>query len=478
MPTDSQAQSTIAELKALSDLIQASLTSIEATMTARSLDFPSPHTTMTMESEGPRMIPEVDEACSLIVSAAMQLIYSVRSPILNITVAATQHAIPAALGVVTAANIAEACREAGPLGAHVSELAKASSIHPSKLARLLRMLATNHIFTEVSPDVFANNRASSVLDTGKSVKELVANPTNKFHGTTGGAAGVGHVTDEAMKAAAFLQEALLDPKISHSEEPNETALNVAFKTDRTIWDWFDMPENRSRLLRFGYSMEYMKHASPPTAVIEGFDWATLDKNSLVVDVGGGIGAQSMTLARTYPHLRFVVQDREPVVDEAQKFWENGLSGALQSGRVTLQAHDFFATQPIQNAAVFLLRNIMHDWPDKYASVILKQLRSAAAPNTQLIIVDNLLSYACINEQLKSIPGADRPLPPRPLLPNGGHVSFVTFIGDMQMLELCNGKERTIPEFAALMEQTGWKLVRVHQGNASAVGSTKLIGIPA
>lgn len=41
-------------------------------------------------------------------------------------------------------------------------------------ARILRLLATNYMFTEVSPDVFANNRLSSVLDTGKSVEELLA----------------------------------------------------------------------------------------------------------------------------------------------------------------------------------------------------------------------------------------------------------------------------------------------------------------
>jgi hypothetical protein len=41
-------------------------------------------------------------------------------------------------------------------------------------ARVLRLLATNYIFTEVSPDIFANNRLSSVLDTRKSVEELLA----------------------------------------------------------------------------------------------------------------------------------------------------------------------------------------------------------------------------------------------------------------------------------------------------------------
>jgi hypothetical protein len=40
--------------------------------------------------------------------------------------------------------------------------------------RILRYLATNHIFRELSPDIFANNRASSVLDTGKSVVALKA----------------------------------------------------------------------------------------------------------------------------------------------------------------------------------------------------------------------------------------------------------------------------------------------------------------
>ena len=40
-------------------------------------------------------------------------------------------------------------------------------------ARILRLLATNHVFIEVSPDVFANNRLSTVFDTGKPVEELI-----------------------------------------------------------------------------------------------------------------------------------------------------------------------------------------------------------------------------------------------------------------------------------------------------------------
>jgi hypothetical protein len=46
--------------------------------------------------------------------------------------------------------------------------------HRVQSARVLRLLATNYIFVEISPDVFANNRLSTVLDTGKPVEELIS----------------------------------------------------------------------------------------------------------------------------------------------------------------------------------------------------------------------------------------------------------------------------------------------------------------
>ena len=37
---------------------------------------------------------------------------------------------------------------------------------------ILRMLATGHYLREVKPDIFANNRASSYIDSGKTVAQL------------------------------------------------------------------------------------------------------------------------------------------------------------------------------------------------------------------------------------------------------------------------------------------------------------------
>jgi O-methyltransferase domain len=51
---------------------------------------------------------------------------------------------------------------------------------------------------------------------------------------------------------------------------------------------------------------------------EGYDWKSLKQDSLVVDVGGGVGSSVLELKGAFPHLRFVVQDRPKVVDDGVK----------------------------------------------------------------------------------------------------------------------------------------------------------------
>lgn len=58
-------------------------------------------------------------------------------------------------------------------GLHVNDIAAFTDVNSGKLARVLRVLATKHIFREVAPDVFANNRLSSVLDTRKDVRDIL-----------------------------------------------------------------------------------------------------------------------------------------------------------------------------------------------------------------------------------------------------------------------------------------------------------------
>jgi hypothetical protein len=140
------------------------------------------------------------------------------------------------------------------------------------------------------------------------------------------------------------------------------------------------------------------------------------------------------------------------------------------------AHNFLDAQPVKNADVFLVRAVLHNWSDKYCLQILRHLREAATPSTQLIVVDNLMPYACVDDSLKDVPGADLALPPAPLLPNGGHASAVSYYEDLGMLLLMNGKERTIRDVHSLLESAGWRLVRIV--HCSAYTTSKAIAVPA
>ena len=45
----------------------------------------------------------------------------------------------------------------------------------------MRMMATHHIYREVKPDVFTNNRISSLLDTRKPSAEIIAEYVERRH---------------------------------------------------------------------------------------------------------------------------------------------------------------------------------------------------------------------------------------------------------------------------------------------------------
>jgi hypothetical protein len=179
--------------------------------------------------------------------------------------------------------------------------------------------------------------------------------------------------DEVFKSSSYLTETLLDPEFGHATEPTKTALNKTFGFEGDMWSWFEEADNKSRLGRFGAAMASVANMTPADAILEGlpfafvdhrtlpdlihqtgYSWETLPPGSLVVDVGGGVGSQSLTLARHHPNLRFVVQDRDAVIGDANEvrctsvlrilllhdspltqYWKKNMPEALDSGRVKL-----------------------------------------------------------------------------------------------------------------------------------------------
>ena len=76
-------------------------------------------------------------------------------------------------------------------------------------------------------------------------------------------------TDEGLKSAGYMTEAILNKFFAKTDEPNETALNIAFKTDLPAFEWYETPGNEYRLLRFNITMDASRRFVPSEATTDG-----------------------------------------------------------------------------------------------------------------------------------------------------------------------------------------------------------------
>ncbi|KZV75021.1 S-adenosyl-L-methionine-dependent methyltransferase [Peniophora sp. CONT] len=463
----------LSDLRQLSNIIGNAVDRIEQTLTARSVEFPSLDTPYDEAEEQVRAMPEIADATVAIIASAEQLAMVARAPSLTMLDISFKFHLCAALRVALEADVAEFLREHGP--SNVQTVAKQKDLDPSKLARILRMLATNHIFIEVSPDVFTNNRLSSTLDSGCSCEQLAADPSAKLVRFP---AIVSFMLDSSFKGGAYLADVLLDPATSHSTSPNDAAFCKAYNYDGPMWDLIELPGNERQRERFGAAMLGITALAHPDSILEVLDWASLPAGSVVVDVGGGVGTQMILLARKFDDLKLVVQEREAVCIDASKYVMEELPSGVQTGRLQIQAHDFFEPQPVKDAAVFYVRHVCHDWPDALAVKILQRLREAAQPNTKLILHDSIMQHACAEERNDDIGNSLPAVPPEPLLANWGRANSEMYNMDMQMMAVYHAQERTLTQFRSLLMQSGWKVAKVNYGSRPmAIANHSIIAVP-
>ncbi|OCH93672.1 O-methyltransferase [Obba rivulosa] len=442
---------------ALAQIVANGVAAIQAECDSRGVSFPSLDDPYTPESDD--IHRDVYSHIIPVIAAAHQLIATLQYPSMYVMTSAWSMHSATTLRAVVAGNVPEILREAGPQGLHINEIAAKANMNASKLSRVMRLLANEHIFKEIAPDVFTHNRPSSTLDTGHSVEFLVKNPQDKYKAATGMSSLCDMTGDESMKGASYLTETLLDPVTANSDEPHHAAFNRAFNTDLSLFPYYDEPGNEFRLTRFSNCMRNYGFFS--RSILDALDWAGLPEGSLVVDVGGGVGTTVLGLSRIHQHLRYVVQDRPATVEQGIRVWENERLDALKAGMVQFQGHDFFEPQPIKDASVFILRAIVHDWSDTYAIKIIRQLREAATSETKLVVVDTIVRYTCSSgKEFEDIPGANISDAPAPLLANYGIGGTSVYQIDLQMMVLVNSLERTLRQFVDVLHAGGWKLEHV------------------
>ncbi len=239
-----------------------------------------------------------------------------------------------AIAVVADLGVADALAE-GPKD--VRRLAGELGADHDTLERLLRALASEGMFEEVDPSVYANTEVS----------ELLRDPSQRalahlFGGTYFRAvSGLDAGGAQASAAGPGLWAGLAD-------DPAERAA-------------FD------QAMLNGITLRVQRLAA--------LEWRG---DELVVDVGGGNGALLVELLRDRPGMHGIVFDLpETVRDEARL-----------GDRIEFVAGSFFDGVPEGDA--YVLSAVLHDWDDEPAAAILRTIRECAPPHARLVIVDAVL----------------------------------------------------------------------------------------
>lgn len=282
----------------------------------------------------------------------------------------------------------------------IDELAADTGTNADTLSRVLRLLAMIGIFTEAQPGQFALTPAAALLraDVPGSLRDMVLWIAEPFH--------------------LHIAEHLMD-----SVRTGQTTIEHV--TGESAWRYFE--QNAAVHEVFQRAMTSMSMQVAP-AVLEAYDFSPF---STVVDVAGGHGFLLTTILQRHPRLTGILFDLPDVAAAAARhIAELGLSG-----RCTVQSGDFFAGVPAGGDA-YVMKSIIHDWPDERALVLLSNCRRALGnrPNGRLVLTELVVP-----------PG------------NGAHLSKLI---DIEMLFYTGGRERTAAQFEALLGRAGFRLLRI------------------
>ncbi|KAF3180262.1 hypothetical protein TWF106_008673 [Orbilia oligospora] len=268
-------------------------------------------------------------------------------------------------------KIAQHVPETGDIS--FTELSEKINVSSLKLRQILRYAMTNRIFCEPRQGYIGHTALSLLLRDEDSPEW----------------AWIGYNTEELCRTGPALVPCL--EKYPHSQELNETPWSVAHK-DQGFFEYMD--ENPESAKRFGVCMSLWSSGDglKVAPLVTGYDWGKLPEGATVVDVGGATGFVSLEIAKANPSLKFIIEDIAPLsLEQGKKNLARDHPDLVE--RFEFRQHDFMTEQPVKGADAYLVRFILHDWPDKYVHQILKSLIPAFKNGTKLIVSDFVIPPA-------------------------------------------------------------------------------------
>jgi hypothetical protein len=142
--------------------------------------------------------------------------------------------------------------------------------------------------------------------------------------------------------------------------------------------WEDLDAHPDIAAKFDALMGPDGHGVPDSRVlVNPADW---DSVRTVVDVGGGSGSLLAEILRARPGVKGTLVDLPRTVARSGEVFK----AAGVTDRVTTVGQSFFDALPA-GSDVYLLKNVLSDWPDVEATAILRRCAEAARPSGRVVV---------------------------------------------------------------------------------------------
>ncbi|HEY7486212.1 MAG TPA: methyltransferase [Streptosporangiaceae bacterium] len=151
----------------------------------------------------------------------------------------------------------------------------------------------------------------------------------------------------------------------------------------------------------------------------------------IVDVGGGGGALLAAILQRVGDARGILFDERAVASGA----EATLKEAGVAERCSIEGGGLFDPVPPGGDA-YLLKHIVHDWPEPKALEILRNVREGIAPDGRLLLMEFVIP--------------------------DGKTQHIGKLVDLWLLLLVGGRDRTRAQYSELLSKAGFRLDRVVQ----------------
>ncbi|KAG1747832.1 O-methyltransferase-domain-containing protein [Suillus paluster] len=335
-------------------------------------------------------------------------------------------------------------------GVPTAELASKFELDSQKLVPILRCCAANGWVRETRDSSFALNRCARTFVEGNAGRRL----NLSWPGLMTMIEGIPYWVAES------------DWKFSHS--PEQTAFQIGFKTSLGAFSW--ILEHPDVLVPAADHLQVFGDMSTPSVVAD-YPWEQLE-TPVIVDCGGGMGGLVTAILDAHPSFRAIVQDMENVVALTSSIMEERRPRDIENGVLKVEAHDFFQPQPrIGNEYSFILRHIIHDWPDKEAATILGHIARALGPKSKILIVDmvavpNIDATATTSVE-SFLTDGDAKRRDNSISSHFGSASKYVNGCSVHMLATLNGCERSLREWEILVRGCGLRITNVYPLRAHA-----------